>query len=152
MTPFLLGFRKRVVLSLGRSVDAQIARRPKMNDATAITRKTKKQILASVAKSPAKPPNPSTAATIAIRKNVMAQLSIGVPFRYFDPAPPGSPSWVFSPWRRRYRDEPVSSNRCAMRVGASSAHGSGSTTVRHAPELFEMPGITGDATSNAIAR
>jgi hypothetical protein len=52
-----------------------------MNDATAITRKTKKQILASVAKSPASPPKPRTAATIAIRKNVMAQLCLGVPFR-----------------------------------------------------------------------
>jgi hypothetical protein len=59
---------------------AQTTRRPKMNEATAMTRKTKKQILASVAKSPARPPNPRTAATIAIRKNVMAQLSIAMPF------------------------------------------------------------------------
>ena len=57
-----------------------LALRPLKNDTTANTRNTRNRICAILDALPAMPPKPSTAAMMAIMKNVIAQLSIVLSF------------------------------------------------------------------------
>ena len=77
MCMFLIAFLKTVA---GRGNYDEITLLPKINMAIDIAKKTTNKTLAISMAEPAIPPNPNTAATIAITKNVAAQFNIEASF------------------------------------------------------------------------